>query len=260
MVAPGLFVNAALALAALASPPRAGPLAVCGRRAALAHAAAATASALLAPAHAADNAPAEASAFFTAGDARFLQPAFDDIRYLGVRSTLVGSLHAADGAELPALLVSYDPAKLTYKRLLGAFWRGHDPTRSAAQGQFGSAGPSVIWASSEAELKTAQESRRRLEASGLFRGRAIETEVRAIDRGGALDSRLWTAAADSEQEWYRRQPQAYDKLRAQSGRSGWFERTYRPIKTTACEDNVCGYVYFPCSDENGCSAVMQGKW
>jgi len=163
-------------------------------------------------------------------------------------------------SELPAVLVSYDSAKLTYKRLLGAFWRGIDPTRSAAQGQFGSAGPSVIWASSQAELTIAQESRRRLEASDLFKGLAIETEVRAIDQGDASGSGLWTAAADSEQDWYRRQPQAYEKLRAQSGRSGWFERTYRPITTTACADGVCGYVYFPCSDENGCTAIMQGKW
>mmetsp|Transcript_33682 Transcript_33682/g.83926 ORF Transcript_33682/g.83926 Transcript_33682/m.83926 type:complete len:217 (-) Transcript_33682:756-1406(-) len=191
----------ALALAA-ALVARAGPVtcgfsaqsrsavAVGSRRSALVHAAAITASTLLVkPGSAVEgthrgDAPVLASALFSAGDSRFLQPAFD---FIGVHSTLVGSLRAAaDGAELPALVVSYDPAILTYKQVIGAFYRSINPTSSAVQGQFGTMGPSVIWASSEAEFKIAQESRRRLPRVRLFQGRAIETEVRAIDRGGRL--------------------------------------------------------------------------
>ena len=50
-----------------------------------------------------------------------------------------------------------------------------------------------------------------------------------------------------------------------SGRAKWFDDRYKPITTTECErqpegGTICGYVYFPCTNENGCQAVMQGTW
>lgn len=246
----------------------------CGRRSAVLRAGAAAALAL-APARggrAADGGGggALASATFSAGDARFLQPAFDEIVYLGVRSSEVGAVRLADGSELPALRVVYDPTRVRYRRVLGAFWRAIDPTRAAGEGQFGIVGPSVIWAASEAERADAVESLRRLDASGLFRGRRIATEVRLLPapeasaaRGGAADGALlpsWVPAPAAAQCWYRAQPQAYAKARVDTGRDAWFDRTYRPVKTTACDGGVCGFVTFPCSDENGCLAVMNGSW
>ena len=55
-----------------------------------------------------------AIATFSAGDARFLQPVFDEIKYLGVKSTTVGVL-SSPGSERPleALRVAYDPKKLS---------------------------------------------------------------------------------------------------------------------------------------------------
>lgn len=229
---------------------------LCSRRTALLRAGAAAGAALLAPTRSshAEGAASTASACFSAGDARFLQPAFDEIKYLGVQWSEVGSMRLAEGSSLPAIRVQYDPSRVGYKRIVGAFLRAVDPT---AEGQFGAAGPgSVIWASTEAERADAAGALARLGASGLYRGRPIATEVRlSPDLSG-----LWAAGAEAEQGWYMRQPQAYAKARAQTGRERWFEQAFRPIKTTACDGRVCGYVLFPCTEDNGCLAVMNGSW
>jgi hypothetical protein len=57
----------------------------------------------------------------------------------------------------------YSASKLPYKRLVGAFWRAHDPTRTASEGQFGVAGPSIIWAAGSAETDAATKSKLLLE-------------------------------------------------------------------------------------------------
>jgi hypothetical protein len=57
----------------------------------------------------------------------------------------------------------YKASKLPYKRLVGAFWRAHDPTRTASDGQFGVPGPSIIWAGGPAEAEAATKSKLLLE-------------------------------------------------------------------------------------------------
>ena len=54
-----------------------------------------------------------ATAYFSAGDPRFLQPVFDEVKYKGVKKCEVGTL-----GDLPAVRVSYDPAKVPYKYVL----------------------------------------------------------------------------------------------------------------------------------------------
>lgn len=49
--------------------------------------------------------PPPAIAYFSAGDPRFLQPALDEIKYLGVVRTTTGSLMNDAGDALPALRV-----------------------------------------------------------------------------------------------------------------------------------------------------------
>jgi hypothetical protein len=49
--------------------------------------------------------PPPAVAYFSAGDPRFLQPALDEIKYLGVVRTTTGSLSNDVGVVLPALRV-----------------------------------------------------------------------------------------------------------------------------------------------------------
>lgn len=85
--------------------------------------------------------------------------------------------------------------------------------------------------------------------------RPVVTEIRLLSSGAAFEE-----SAESLQMWYATHPEEYTKLRKKSGRAKWFEDAYKPVTVTACEGKVCGYVYFPCSEENGCSAVMDGSW
>ena len=84
-----------------------------------------------------------ATAYFSAGDPRFMQPVFDEVKYKGVKKCEVGTL-----GDVPAVRVSYDPAKVSYKYVVGTFWRSCDPT-SAEQFGEGPSSATVIWATEE---------------------------------------------------------------------------------------------------------------
>lgn len=78
-----------------------------------------------------------------------------------------------------AVLVAFDPAKISYERLLQIFWESHDPTQGMRQGNdVGSQYRSAIHATSPAQLAAAKSSRQAygeaLKARGLG---PITTEV-----------------------------------------------------------------------------------
>ena len=78
-----------------------------------------------------------------------------------------------------AVLVAFDPAMISYKRLLRIFWENHDPTQGMRQGNdVGSQYRSAIYATSPAQLAAAKASREAygeaLRAKGLG---AVTTEI-----------------------------------------------------------------------------------
>ena len=78
-----------------------------------------------------------------------------------------------------ALLVVFDPQKISYERLLQIFWESHDPTQGMRQGaDVGSQYRSAIYATTPAQLAAALESAatygKALKAKGLG---AIATEI-----------------------------------------------------------------------------------
>lgn len=73
--------------------------------------------------------------------------------------------------------VEYDPARVTFERLLEVFWQIHDPTTLNRQGpDVGTQYRSIIFYSDEHERKAAEESKRRLDESGKLR-RPVVTQI-----------------------------------------------------------------------------------
>lgn len=201
-----------------------------------------------------------AEATFSAGDPRFMQKTFDELKYAGIKRCEIGRL-----GDTPAIRITYKSNKFSYKRVVGTFWRSCDPT--SAETQFGTPGPTVIWTANDDEQKIAEDSKRRLQLSTefssptfgpMFKGLPIQTQIKPL--AGAE----FMLASDADQDWYVNEPKAYEQARKKTGRTKWFEDAYKPVTVTACQNNgegtVCGFVYFPCSDDNGCKAVTNGDF
>lgn len=76
-----------------------------------------------------------------------------------------------------AVEVEYDPARVTYEQLLGAFWQLHDPTQLNRQGpDHGSQYRSAIFYHTPEQQAAAEASRAQLAESGKFK-RPIVTQI-----------------------------------------------------------------------------------
>lgn len=76
-----------------------------------------------------------------------------------------------------AVEVTFDPAVLSYDRLLDVFWQSHDPTQLNRQGpDHGSQYRSAIFYHSDAQQLAAEDSLARLDGSGRLRARVV-TEI-----------------------------------------------------------------------------------
>jgi peptide-methionine (S)-S-oxide reductase len=117
----------------------------------------------------------------------FWQVEADFRRLEGVTRTMVG--YTGGSLERPsyedvctdrtghaeAVLVEYDPARVSYEDLLATFWAGHDPTQLNRQGpDVGTQYRSGIFFHDEAQERAARESLERVR-SGL--DRPVVTEI-----------------------------------------------------------------------------------
>lgn len=76
-----------------------------------------------------------------------------------------------------AVEVEFDPARVTYERLLDVFWENHNPTTLNRQGpDVGSQYRSAIFFHSPEQKAAAEASREKLAASGRYE-RPIVTEI-----------------------------------------------------------------------------------
>jgi peptide methionine sulfoxide reductase msrA/msrB len=127
-----------------------------------------------------------------------------------------------------SMQVAYDPAKVSYERLLEVFWHNIDPTD--AGGQFcdrGNQYRTVIFYADEAQKQAALVSKRRLEASHRF-AQPIVTEIAPLA--------AFYPAEDYHQNFCRKNPLRYESYRLGCGRDRrlaelWGKPDPKPVAT-----------------------------
>ncbi|HEY6553358.1 MAG TPA: peptide-methionine (S)-S-oxide reductase MsrA [Vicinamibacteria bacterium] len=106
--------------------------------------------------------------------------------------------------------ITFDPAVITYAKLLDVFWHNIDPTQ--ARGQFCDHGEqyrSAIFYANDGQRRAALESRRGLEASKVLKA-PIVTQI-------APFTRFWPAE-EYHQDYYKKNPVHYQAYRLGCGR------------------------------------------
>jgi len=168
----------------------------------------------------AQSGPALKDATFAGGCFWCMEGPFDKLE--GVISTTSGytgggqknptyeQVSAGGTGHAESVRVVYDPAKVTFERLLEIFWHNIDPL--ARDRQFCDAGNqyrSAIFYHDEAQRKAAEASKSVLEASGKLKG-PIATQIVAAGE-------FWPAE-EYHQNYYMKNPIRYKYYRGGCGR------------------------------------------
>ncbi len=127
----------------------------------------------------------------------------------GVISTRVGytggdvpnATYRNHGDHAEAIEVIFDPTKLSYRGLLELFFQIHDPTTRNRQGNdLGRSYRSAIYYVDDAQWRTARDTIKDVEASGLWPGEVV-TEVKPVGD-------FWQAEPE-HQDYLERYPNGY---------------------------------------------------
>ena len=123
-------------------------------------------------------------------------------RYEQVSSGVTGHTEAVE--------VKYDPAKVSYERLLEVFWVNHDPT--TVERQFCDGGsqyrPGIFWHTEE-QRRLAEASKTKWEKDKPFKQKIVTPIVKA--------SQFWPAE-DYHQDYYKKNPVRYEVYTSGCGR------------------------------------------
>lgn len=117
-----------------------------------------------------------------------------------------------------AVEVDYDPAKISYERLLEIFWRQIDPTD--AGGQFVDRGAeyrSVVYYLSPEQKKLAERSKEEMAKSKRFDA-PIVTELRP--------AKTFYKAEEYHQAYHKKNPVRYNYYRYRSGRDEFLRKAW----------------------------------
>ncbi|HUH89049.1 MAG TPA: peptide-methionine (S)-S-oxide reductase MsrA [Lysobacter sp.] len=127
----------------------------------------------------------------------------------GVISTRVGysggdvpnATYRHHGSHAEAIEIVFDPAKLSYRRLLEFFFQIHDPSTVDRQGNDrGSSYRSAIFTTSDEQRRIAEDTIADVDASGLWPGKVV-TEVAPVGD-------FWEAEPE-HQDYLERYPEGY---------------------------------------------------
>ena len=167
------------------------------------------------------SAPRLEKATFAGGCFWCMEEALDKVE--GVVSTLSGytggrtknpayeEVSAGKTGHTESVEVLYDPAKLSYAKLLDVFWHNIDPT--TADRQFCDVGTqyrAAIFYHNETQKRLAEESKQRLETSRPFKGPII-TEI--------MPASVFYPAEEYHQDFYKKNPLRYKFYKFNCGRA-----------------------------------------
>ena len=101
-----------------------------------------------------------------------------------------------------AVQIEYDPSLISYKEILGLFWRLHDPTTKDRQkGDVGRQYRSAIFYHNDEQKKIAEESQKAFDASGVFSVKSVTEIVKAGP---------FYEAEDYHQDYLKKNPDGYN--------------------------------------------------
>ena len=115
--------------------------------------------------------------------------------------------------------VTFDSKKITFETILDLFWKQIDPTDSG--GQFDDRGDQYrtgIFYTTEEQREAAEASKKQLAASGIF-SKPIVTEI--------LPAEVFYPAEAYHQDFYKKEKEAYQKDREESGRDEFLEAYWK---------------------------------
>ena len=163
---------------------------------------------------------ATAKATFAGGCFWCVEEAFDKVP--GVISTVSGymggqtknptyeTISTGRTGHAEVVQVEYDPAKVTYEKLLEAFWRNIDPTQKDAQFcDHGSQYRSAIFYHSDEQRRAVEASRAALASNKPFKGEIV-TQIAKAD--------VFYPAEGYHQDYYQKNPVRYQFYKTGCGR------------------------------------------
>ena len=166
-------------------------------------------------------------AVFAGGCFWCMQPPFEKLK--GVTKVVAGYTGGqgenptyedyAYKGHIEAVEVTFDPSVITYAELLDIFWHQIDPTDKG--GQFVDRGPqyaSAIFYLDDEQRRLAEESKKKLAASGVFK-EPIATEI--------LKASKFYPAEEYHQDYYKKNSSRYKFYRMNSGRDQTLDKIWK---------------------------------
>ena len=167
------------------------------------------------------SAPTTAKAYFAGGCFWCMEEAFEKVDgviavvsgYMGGTVTNPTYEQVSDGrtGHAESIEVTYDPTKITYQKLLDAFWRNVDPITPNAQFcDHGNQYRSVVFYTTDEEKQLAEESKSKIEQSKRLPAPIMTQLVKAS---------TFYPAEDYHQDYYKKNPLRYKYYKYSCGRA-----------------------------------------
>jgi peptide-methionine (S)-S-oxide reductase len=173
------------------------------------------------------QAPKTATAIFAGGCFWCVEADFDKVPgvlsttsgYIGgtVKNPTYQQVSAGGTGHAEAVEIAYDPAKVTYAKLLDVFWRNIDPL--VKDKQFCDSGDqyrSAIFYRTDDEKKLAEETKKQVEAK--FAPRTVYTQI--------VKAETFYPAEDYHQDYYKKNESRYKFYRWNCGRDQRLEQLW----------------------------------